>query len=60
MKIQNVEPDLDPRDLVSIGKGIRRRSTPTVPRVFHMFAVELAAPIVAIRDQDTQRIQIAR
>jgi hypothetical protein len=55
-----VEPDLDPRDLVSIGKGIRKRSTPTVPREFHLLAAELPAVILAIRDQDTQRIQLAK
>jgi hypothetical protein len=47
--------DLDQRDLISIAKGVRTRSRPSVPRTFVLFAA-YNPRISAMRDQQTVRI----
>ena len=47
--------DLDQRDLLSIAKGIRTRSRPSVPRTFVLFAAYNPS-VSTMRDQQTVKI----
>jgi hypothetical protein len=46
---------IDQRDLMSIAKGIRQRSRPSLPRTFVLFAVNIPR-FIAMRDQQTEKI----
>ena len=46
---------IDQRDLMSIAKGIRERSRPSLPRTFVLFAADIPR-LMQIRDQPTDKI----
>jgi hypothetical protein len=46
---------LDQRDLLTIAKGVRQRSRPSVPRTFVLFAANVPR-LVPMRDQPTAKI----
>lgn len=46
---------IDQRDLMSIAKGIRQRSCPSLPRTFVMFAAAIPR-FIPMRDQQTEKI----
>jgi hypothetical protein len=45
---------IDQRDLLSIAKGVRQRSRPSVPRTFVLFAASIR--MIPMRDQPTEKI----
>ena len=46
---------IDQRDLMSIAKGVRQRSRPSVPRTFVLFAAAIPR-MIPMRDQPTEKI----